>query len=125
MPRANTTTRYWWCDTVNPLQANCTDCGGEQNTKTPMAVGSFRPNALGVHDVHGGVAQWVADCWFPNYQGAPTTAVARDQKNCQKRVLRGGSFRNDREAIASAARGNYDASVRYIAHGFRIARDLN
>jgi formylglycine-generating enzyme required for sulfatase activity len=123
--RANTTTRYWWGENVGAGQANCSDCGGDQNPKTPTAVGSFRPNAFGVHDVHGGVAQWVADCWLPNYQAAPTMAVARDQKNCQKRVLRGGSFRNDREAMASAARGNYDASVRYIAHGFRIARDLN
>jgi formylglycine-generating enzyme required for sulfatase activity/outer membrane protein OmpA-like peptidoglycan-associated protein len=123
--RANATTRYWWGDDAGTMQANCSDCGGNQNPKTPMPVGSFRPNAFGVHDVHGGVAQWVADCWFPNYQGAPTMAVARDQKNCQKRVLRGGSFRNDREAIASAARNNYDASVRYLTHGFRIARDLN
>jgi formylglycine-generating enzyme required for sulfatase activity len=123
--RAKTTTRYWWGDNVGTMQANCSDCGGTQNPKTPLDVGSFRPNAWGVHDVHGGVAQWVADCWFPNYQGAPTMAVARDQKNCQKRVLRGGSFRNDHEAIASAARNNYDASVRYLTHGFRIARDLN
>jgi formylglycine-generating enzyme required for sulfatase activity len=123
--RANTTTRYWWGDNVGTMQANCSDCGGSQNAKTPMPVGSFRPNAFGAYDVHGGVAQWVADCWFPNYQGAPANASARDQKLCHKRALRGGSFRNDHDAIAAAARGNYDASVRYIAHGFRIARDLN
>jgi formylglycine-generating enzyme required for sulfatase activity/outer membrane protein OmpA-like peptidoglycan-associated protein len=123
--RANTTTRYWWGDNVGTMLANCSDCGGSQDGKTPIAVGSFKPNPFGINDVHGGVAQWVADCWFPNYQGAPANASVRDQRNCQKRVLRGGSFRNDREAITAAARGNYDASVRYIAHGFRVARDLN
>ena len=31
----------------------------------------------------------------------------------------------DRETITASARGNYDSSVRYIAHGFRVARDLD
>ncbi|MFZ0850307.1 MAG: SUMF1/EgtB/PvdO family nonheme iron enzyme [Hyphomicrobiaceae bacterium] len=123
--RAHTSTRYWWGDTVGTMLANCSDCGGRQDARTPLPVGSFKSNSFGLHDMHGGVAQWVADCWFPNYQGAPTDASARDQKNCQKRVLRGGSFRTDRETITASARGNYDSSVRYIAHGFRVARDLN
>jgi formylglycine-generating enzyme required for sulfatase activity/uncharacterized caspase-like protein len=123
--RAHTTTRYWWGDTVGAMLANCSNCGGSQDTRTPLPVGSFKPNPFGLHDIHGGVAQWVADCWFPNYQGAPADASVRDQKNCQKRVLRGGSFRTDRETITASARGNYDSSVRYIAHGFRVARDLN
>src|SRR5262245_56474162 len=123
--RAHTSTRYWWGDTVGTMLANCSDCGGSQDARTPLAVGSFKPNPFGLHDMHGGVAQWVADCWFPNYQGAPADARAREQKNCQKRVLRGGSFRSDRESITASARGSYDSSVRYIAHGFRVARDLN
>jgi formylglycine-generating enzyme required for sulfatase activity len=123
--RANTTTLYWWGDNVGAMLANCTDCGGSQDAKTPMPVGSFKPNPFGIYDVHGGVAQWVADCWFANYQGAPVDGSSREQRNCQSRVLRGGSFRNGRELIASSARNHYDASVRYIAHGFRVARDLN
>jgi formylglycine-generating enzyme required for sulfatase activity len=121
--RSKTTTPYWWGDSIGSMLANCADCGGSQDAKTPLPVGSFRANAFGVHDVHGGVAQWVADCWFPSYQGAPGDGSARDQKICHKRVLRGGSFRDDHKAIMAAARGNYDASVRYIAHGFRLARD--
>jgi formylglycine-generating enzyme required for sulfatase activity len=123
--RAHTSTRYWWGDNIGTMLANCSNCGGSQDARTPLPVGSFKPNPFGLHDIHGGVAQWVADCWFPNYQGAPADASARDQKNCQKRVLRGGSFRTDRETITASARGNYDSSVRYIAHGFRVARDLN
>src|SRR5262249_44398126 len=85
--RAHTSTRYWWGDNVGTMLANCSDCGGSQNARTPLPVGSFKPNPFGLHDMHGGVAQWVADCWFPNYQGAPADARAREQKNCQKRVL--------------------------------------
>jgi formylglycine-generating enzyme required for sulfatase activity len=123
--RANTTTRYWWGNEVGVALANCTDCGGNQDQRAPLPVGSFKPNGFGLFDTLGGVAQWVQDCWSPNYQGAATDGSAREQKSCAKRVLRGGSFRNDRVAISSAARNNYDASVRYITNGFRVARDLD
>jgi formylglycine-generating enzyme required for sulfatase activity len=123
--RANTTTRYWWGDNVGTTLANCMDCGGKQDARTPLPVGSFKANAFGLYDVHGGVAQWVADCWAPNYAHAPADGSAYDQKNCQKRVLRGGSFRNERADIAAAARNSYDTSVRYIAHGLRVARELH
>jgi formylglycine-generating enzyme required for sulfatase activity len=123
--RANTTTPYWWGNEVGVGLANCTDCGGSQDHTAPAPVESFKANSFGVYDAGGGVAQWVADCWFPNYQGAPADGSARDQKNCQSRVLRGGSFRNDKTEITVTARNRYDASVRYILHGFRVAADLD
>jgi formylglycine-generating enzyme required for sulfatase activity len=123
--RGNTTTRYWWGDNVGSMLANCTDCGGTQDARTPALVGTFKANPFGLYEVHGGVAQWVADCWIPNYAQAPADGSAHDLKNCQKRVLRGGSFRNEKGDITAAARNSYDASVRYIAHGLRVARDLN
>jgi formylglycine-generating enzyme required for sulfatase activity/uncharacterized caspase-like protein len=121
--RGNTTTRYWWGNDVGVALANCRDCGGNQDRAAPLPVESFKPNPFGLYDVHGGIAQWVADCWFPNYHGASSDGNAREQKNCQQRVLRGGSFRTDRNGITAAARNYYDASVRYIEHGFRVAAD--
>jgi formylglycine-generating enzyme required for sulfatase activity len=38
--------------------------------------------------------------------------------------LRGGSFRNDRNNVTVSVRNYYDASVRYIGNGFRVAADL-
>ena len=121
--RGNTTTRYWWGNDVGIALANCRDCGGSQDRATPLPVESFKPNPFGLYDVNGGVAQWTADCWFANYQGASSDGSARDQKNCQQRVLRGGSFRTDRNGITATTRNYYDASVRYIEHGFRVAAD--
>ncbi|HEX6843020.1 MAG TPA: SUMF1/EgtB/PvdO family nonheme iron enzyme [Stellaceae bacterium] len=121
--RGNTITRYWWGNEVGVALANCRDCGGNQDRTTPLPVQSFKPNPFGLYDVNGGVAQWVADCWFPNYQGASSDGSAREQKNCQQRVLRGGSFRTDRNGISVAVRNYYDASVRYIEHGFRVAAE--
>ena len=123
--RSGTTTRYWWGDTIGVALANCADCGGQQNTAGPLPVNALKPNPFGLYGMLGGVAQWTADCWFPNYQGAPTDGSAREARTCSKRVLRGGSFRDTHDEITVTIRGNYDAPVRYIVNGFRVARDLD
>jgi formylglycine-generating enzyme required for sulfatase activity len=122
--RGGTTTRYWWGDAVGVSLANCTDCGGTQDAYGPLPVDALRPNPFGLYDMLGGVAQWTADCWFPDYRGAPANATPRDAKACPKRVLRGGSFRAPHDEITVTYRGNYDAPVRYIVNGFRVARDV-
>jgi formylglycine-generating enzyme required for sulfatase activity len=122
--RGGTTTRYWWGDQVGMFLANCTDCGGAQDMYGPLPVDALPPNPFGLYDMLGGVAQWTADCWFPNYRGAPADAAPREAKSCEKRVLRGGSFRSPHDEITVTYRGNYDAPVRYIVNGFRVARDV-
>ena len=86
---------------------------------------TFQPNPFGLYGMLGGVAQWVQDCWLPNYSNAPGDGSARQSPGCMKRVLRGGSFRAGIDDIAPTSRGNYDAPVRYLANGFRVARDLD
>ena len=122
--RGNTVTRYWWGDQVGIGLANCSDCGGQQDKSHPLPVDAFKANPFGLLGVGGGVSQWVADCWLSNYAGAPADGSARDRNSCDQRVLRGGSFRNDRNNITVAVRNYYDASVRYIGNGFRVAADL-
>jgi formylglycine-generating enzyme required for sulfatase activity len=122
--RAGTQTRYWWGDQLGIAQANCAECGGTQDARGPMPVDSFRPNAFGLYGMLGGVAQWVQDCWVPNYQGAPVDGSARESRGCMRRVLRGGSFRSGSEDILPVARNFYDAPVRYQVNGFRVARNL-
>ncbi|HEY4042328.1 MAG TPA: SUMF1/EgtB/PvdO family nonheme iron enzyme [Rhodopila sp.] len=122
--RGGTATRYWWGESVGMSLANCSDCGGAQDAYGPLPVDGMSPNPFGLLDMLGGVAQWTADCWFPNYRGAPADATPRDAKSCGKRVLRGGSFRAPHDEITVTYRGNYDAPVRYLVNGFRVARDL-
>jgi formylglycine-generating enzyme required for sulfatase activity len=123
--RGGTSTRYWWGDVAGVALADCNDCGGAGTLDPhgPQPVDQFRPNPFGLLDILGGVAQWTSDCWFPNYSGAPTDGTPRVVRNCEKRVLRGGGFRAGHDQIAVTSRGNYDASVRYILNGFRVARD--
>jgi formylglycine-generating enzyme required for sulfatase activity len=123
--RAGTATRYWWGDHPGTSLANCMGCGGTQDPRAPLPAGTYQPNPFGLYDMLGGVAQWVQDCWYPNYNGAPADGSARQTPNCMKRVLRGGSFRAGLDEIMPTARENYDGPVRYLANGFRVARDLN
>jgi formylglycine-generating enzyme required for sulfatase activity len=123
--RGGTAGRFWWGETVGVANANCENCGGAYERSLPLPAGSFKPNPLGLYDMNGGVAEWVADCWNNNYRGAPADGGAWLQGDCRKRVLRGGSWRNDAESMSATARLNYDVDVRYLANGFRIARDLN
>ncbi len=123
--RGGTTTAYWWGDQAEVAMANCADCGGQQDARWPLSVDAFPANPFGLYHMFGGVAQWTDDCWFPDYQDAPTDGTARKAEGCTKRVLRGGSFRDSVYRITAAARSSNDASARFITNGFRVARDLD
>jgi formylglycine-generating enzyme required for sulfatase activity len=123
--RGGSESRFWWGDDYRDGAANCADCGGDWDRKKPSDIGSFAPNPFGLHDMQGGVSEWVADCWLNDYDGAPNNGAARSQSFCPQRVLRGGSWRSEADDIAASSRFRYDAQVRYYTNGFRVARDLN
>ena len=120
--RAKTTTRYWWGDQPPAGKAACKGCGTDANASQPIKVGSFAANPFGLNDMTGSVSQWVADCWVKNYEGAPRSGAAREVPNCRQYVLRGGSWKNEASYLRTASRDYYDKGVRYLAHGFRVAR---
>ena len=122
--RAGTNTAYWWGDAVGSGHALCADCGAPASRST-NPVGSFPPNAFGLYDTAGNVAEWVEDCWTPTYDGAPSDGQAVQTGQCGQRVLRGGSFVNDSRYLRSASRFKYDSNVRYYVNGFRVARDID
>jgi formylglycine-generating enzyme required for sulfatase activity len=117
-------TAYWWGETVGRGRANCAGCGSPFDGKQTAPADAFEANPLGLHNMHGNAAEWVADCWSPSYAGAPADGSAVERPRCDARVLRGGAFNQDPSYATAAARFKYDAGVRYFAHGFRIARDL-
>lgn len=122
--RGGTSSAYWWGDALGKGKANCADCGGAYDRKLPAVVDAFPANGFGLYGTAGGVAEWVEDCWHPSYSGAPRDGSAWTAANCRERVVRGGSWRNDHSYAASAGRFYYDADVRYLANGFRVAREV-
>ena len=120
--RADSSTKFWWGNAFVVGKANCKGCGDPYDANKPAKVLAFAPNPFGLYGMTGGVAQWVQDCWFKDYTGAPNNAAARDAPNCAKRVLRGGSWKNDQSYMRVSSRDNYDTGVRYVTNGFRVAR---
>jgi len=120
--RGNTETKFWWGNQVAPGMANCKGCGEPYDPHQPLKVGSFVPNPFGLYDMGGGVAQWVADCYHKDHQGAPPDGSAWVSGDCATHVLKGGSWRNDPSYARPASRDQYDTSVRYPTHGFRVVR---
>ena len=97
----------------------------QPGSAVPLPVDAFQPNAFGLHGMAGGVAQWIADCWVRELSRRAGRWHGARSAGCQKRVLRGGSFRSGRDDILPVARNFYDAPVRYQANGFRVARSLD
>jgi formylglycine-generating enzyme required for sulfatase activity len=124
--RAGTTTRYYWGDDPATGDANCNGCGGQWKLQQTAPVGSFKPNAFGLHDMHGNVWEWVEDSWHETYDDAPTDASAWLQDSDPKyRMIRGGSWRNESENVRSAFRVRRQHLVEFDTLGFRVARTLS
>jgi formylglycine-generating enzyme required for sulfatase activity len=127
--RGGTTTSRWWGNEIGTGNADCNGCGSSFDDHVLADVDSFRPNPFGLYGVLGTAWQWTADCWHPSYVGAPTDGRAWMGGDCNKHVIRGGSWDNVPLFIRSAARsgaaadtgGEYDYSS---LSGFRVARDL-
>lgn len=124
--RGNTRTTYWWGSNFQKGKAACKDCGTKYDRDSPPKVGFFAPNPFGLYDMNGSVWEWVGDCWNNSYAGSPKDGSSAWEKgDCHRRVIRGGSWRNDHSYIHSASRFRYDADVRYLVNGFRVARNMD
>jgi formylglycine-generating enzyme required for sulfatase activity len=138
--RAGSTTAYPWGATASHDHANygsdecCKEFAeGRDQWLHTSPVGSFPPNAFGLFDMHGNAWQWVQDCYADSYAAAPTDGSAHDEPNCQRRVLRGGTWGDPPGLIRSATRNwappppsrwNPEWDYRSGGVGFRVARDL-
>jgi formylglycine-generating enzyme required for sulfatase activity len=127
--RAGTTTPFGLGERIEPSQANFAggftyngSHRGVDRQKT-LPVGSFPPNAWGLHDMHGNALEWVQDCWHADYEGAPPDGRAW-MKGCSdtRHILRSGSWYDSPRYARSAFRGSI-APGNGFALGFRVARD--
>ncbi len=81
-------------------------------------VGSYRPNAWGLYDMHGNVAEWTASAALPYPFRADDAghAVA-----AARRIARGGSWQQRADLSRSGCRLSYSPWQRVFNVGFRVA----
>ena len=87
-------------------------------------VGSFLPNAFGLYDYIGNVAEWTQDCMSLSYVDSPVDGSANNRGLCNSRVTRGGSWFSGARESRLTARFNLKAGDRNDFTGFRVVREL-
>ncbi len=123
--RGGSDSAYWWGDKIGANRANCDGCGSKWDNSQTARVGSFKPNPFGLYDTSGNVLEWVEDCWHNSYRGAPVEGVAWLESgggDCERRVIRGGSWFDDPVGVRSAPRLGGIPVLRIHGIGFRLAR---
>jgi len=121
--RAGLHASYAWGNELGQNRANCKGCGSQWDAKQTAPVGSFAPNAFGLHDTHGNVWEWVQDCYKNTYAGAPADGQAVDGANCS-RTRRGGAWNGAASDLRLAGRLGTQAGSRWNNLGFRVARAM-
>ena len=122
--RAGTATARYWGEASGWGLANCESCGSRWDHRGTAPVGSFAPNAYGLHDVLGNNWEWVADCYMSSYVGAPVDGRPRIDGGCRNRVMRGGSWESNPSRLRAANRRKHTLADIDNDFGFRVVRNI-
>ena len=96
---------------------------GREDWLFTFSVGKYPPNRFGLYDMGGNTAEWVEDCFNPSLEKAPRDGTAWLDGDCNRRVVRGGSWHDERVFLAGFREG-WAVKTRINDIGFRIARSL-
>ena len=122
--RAGTKTATAFGDTLSSRQANFKGKpynGTEQGPVLGRAakVGSYPPNAWGLHDMHGNTFEWCRDWYYTRLPGGMDPDL--HEAKAKSRVRRGGCWADEGWPCRSAFRLRFEPERRYDHIGFRVA----
>jgi len=106
--------RYPWGDEGARDRAHTSSATG------PTAVGSFAPNAYGLHDLAGNVWEWTSDWYERDYYAVSPDRNPPGPAKGDYKVIRGGGWTEG--AQMTAFRNYAETEMRTLIIGFRCAR---
>ncbi|HSE41877.1 MAG TPA: SUMF1/EgtB/PvdO family nonheme iron enzyme [Acidobacteriota bacterium] len=87
----------------------------------PVLVGSFEPNAFGIHDMCINIHEWCSDWYAQDYYSKSPAENPKGPTHGTRRSSRGGSWRHQIKITRCAARSSIPPEMRYADYGFRVA----
>lgn len=90
-------------------------------------VGSFKPNAWGLHDMLGNAWEWSEDCFHADMSNVPTDGrawMAEDGGDCTARTPRGGAWASGTDWLKAISQSKDPAVYHSQLLGFRVAQTL-
>ena len=88
-------------------------------TNATAKVGSYRPNAWGLYDMHGNVHEYCLD-WYGDTRPGGVDPSGPASNSSSQRVIRGGGWQNTADICASAWRGPYSQATPINQVGLRV-----
>ncbi len=127
--RAGTRTPFFFGDRITTDQVNYNGRWpgkaepGEYRAKT-LPVNSLKPNAFGIHHVHGNVWEWCEDLFdrgfYSNPNASKSDPVNTTQAKVGIRIKRGGGYGINADGCRSGRRGNMSGKSKDRSTGFRV-----
>lgn len=106
--RAGSTTKYFFGDSENELEKYA--WYNKNSNAAYHKAGQLKPNAFGLYDMLGNVAEWVLDQYDENYftkMNDGTTDPELKPTSRHPRLLRGGSYADDANELRCASRTSW------------------
>jgi formylglycine-generating enzyme required for sulfatase activity len=95
---------------------------GSYKEKT-VPIGSYAPNAWGLYDMQGNVAEWCSDWYDAAYYGNSAKENPLGPEDGKLKVARGGGWNSSGAGLRCARRTGYNPSIRLSSLGFRCVKE--